>query len=60
VPDRPGVPQTFDEVTGNKAWVQELHDVYGGKIEDLNLISGLMAEDFPEGFALSDIAFRMP
>jgi hypothetical protein len=53
------VPQTFDEVTSNKVWAAELHDVYGGKIEDLDLIPGVMAEDFPEGFAFSDTAFRI-
>jgi hypothetical protein len=53
------VPQTFDEVTSNKVWAKELHDVYGGKLEDLDLIPGVMAEDFPEGFAFSDTAFRI-
>ena len=53
------MPQTFDEVTGNRAWARELHDVYGGRIEDLDLIPGLMAEDLPEGFAFSDTAFRI-
>jgi hypothetical protein len=53
------VPTTFDEVTSNKVWAQELHDVYGGRIEDLDLIPGVMAEDFPEGFAFSDTAFRI-
>jgi hypothetical protein len=53
------VPQTFDEVTSNKTWAAELHDVYGGAIEDLDLIPGVMAEDFPEGFAFSDTAFRI-
>jgi hypothetical protein len=53
------VPRTFDEVTSNKVWAKELHDVYGGTIEDLDLIPGVMAEDFPEGFAFSDTAFRI-
>jgi hypothetical protein len=53
------VPRTFEEVTSNKVWAKELHDVYGGKIEDLDLIPGVMAEDFPEGFAFSDTAFRI-
>jgi hypothetical protein len=52
-------PQTFDEVTSNQAWARELHEVYDGKIEDLDLIPGVMAEDFPEGFAFSDTAFRI-
>jgi Animal haem peroxidase len=53
------VPRTFDEVTSNPTWAKELHDVYDGKIEDLDLIPGLEAEDFPEGFAFSDTAFRI-
>jgi Animal haem peroxidase len=53
------VPQTFDEVTSNKTWARELHDVYDGKIDDLDLIPGVMAEDFPQGFAFSDTAFRI-
>jgi hypothetical protein len=52
------VPTTFDDVTSNKEWAQELHDVYDGRIEDLDLIPGVMAEDLPEGFAFSDTAFR--
>jgi heme peroxidase len=51
------VPRTFEEVTSNQVWA--LHDVYGGKIEDLDLIPGVMAEDFPQGFAFSETAFRI-
>jgi hypothetical protein len=53
------VPQTFEDVTSNKTWAAELHDVYDGKIEDLDLVPGVMAEDLPEGFAFSDTAFRI-
>ena len=53
------VPQTFEEVTSNAVWAKELHDVYNGKIDDLDLIPGVMAEDFPKGFAFSDTAFRI-
>jgi hypothetical protein len=53
------VPASFDEVTSNEAWAGELREVYGGKIEDLDLIPGVMAEDLPEGFAFSDTAFRI-
>ena len=53
------MPATFADVTTNSVWAQELHDVYDGKIEDLDLIPGLMAEDLPEGFAFSDTAFRI-
>jgi hypothetical protein len=53
------VPQTFEEVTSNKVWAQELREVYDGKLEDLDLIPGVMAEDLPAGFAFSDTAFRI-
>ena len=33
--------------------------MYDGKIADLDLIPGVMAEDLPEGFAFSDTAFRI-
>ncbi|MGH3194234.1 MAG: peroxidase family protein [Streptosporangiaceae bacterium] len=46
-------------MTSNEVWAGELRDVYDGKIEDLDLIPGVMAEDFPEGFAFSDTAFRI-
>jgi hypothetical protein len=53
------VPQSFEDVTSNKTWAAELADVYDGKIEDLDLVPGVMAEDLPEGFAFSDTAFRI-
>lgn len=53
------VPSSFEQVTSNRVWARELHDVYDGKLEDLDLIPGMMAEDLPEGFAFSDTAFRI-
>ena len=53
------VPETFDAVTSNKQWAAELHEVYGGDINLLDLIPGMFAEDRPEGFAFSDTAFRI-
>jgi len=53
------VPKSFAEVTSNKVWATELQEVYDDKIEDLDLLPGIMAEDFPEGFAFSDTAFRI-
>jgi hypothetical protein len=53
------VPKTFDDVTSNKQWAAELHDVYNGDIDSLDLIPGMFAEDRPEGFAFSDTAFRI-
>ncbi len=43
------VPTRFDEVTSNPQWAAELEDVYAGRIEDLDLVPGMMAEDLPDG-----------
>jgi Animal haem peroxidase len=53
------VPKTFADVTSNPEWAQELHDVYHGDIDALDVIPGMYAEDRPEGFAFSDTAFRI-
>ena len=53
------VPKTFADVTSNKQWAAELHDVYNGDIDSLDLIPGMFAEDRPDGFAFSDTAFRI-
>jgi len=52
------VPKTFEEITSNKQWAAELRDVYG-QLDRVDLISGMYAEDRPEGFAFSDTAFRI-
>jgi hypothetical protein len=53
------VPKAFADITSNKAWADELADVYGGQLERVDLISGMFAEDRPDGFAFSDTAFRI-
>ncbi|MDM7856466.1 peroxidase family protein [Cellulomonas alba] len=53
------VPESFADVTSNDVWARELDEVYEGRLEDLDLIPGVMAEDLPEGFAFSDTAFRI-
>jgi hypothetical protein len=53
------VPATFDDITSNKQWAEELHDVYDGDIDSVDLLPGMFAEDRPEGFAFSDTAFRI-
>ena len=52
------VPRSFDEITSNRQWAAELRDVYG-QLDRVDLISGMYAEDRPEGFAFSDTAFRI-
>jgi hypothetical protein len=53
------VPTTFDELSSNKEWVEELRSVYEDDLESVDLIAGMFAEDRPEGFAFSDTAFRI-
>ncbi len=53
------VPHTFEDITGNRDWAQELREVYNEDIDSVDLITGMFAEDRPEGFAFSDTAFRI-
>jgi hypothetical protein len=53
------VPETFDDITSNQQWAAELHAVYNGDIDSVDLLPGMFAEDRPEGFAFSDTAFRI-
>jgi hypothetical protein len=50
---------SIDEITSNKEWAAEINAVYGGDVEKVDAIVGLLAEDLPEGFAFSDTAFRI-
>jgi hypothetical protein len=52
-------PTTFEELTPNRDWAQELRDVYDGDIESVDLMVGNYAERLPKGFAFSDTAFRI-
>ena len=52
------VPTTFAELTSNKEWAKEIEEVYGD-LDRVDLMTGMYAEDRPEGFAFSDTAFRI-
>jgi hypothetical protein len=52
------VPKTFQELTDNVQWQQELEKIYGD-VERLDLLTGTLAETKPPGFAISDTAFRI-
>jgi hypothetical protein len=52
-------PRTFEELTDNPQWAQEISDVYGGDIEKVDLVVGMYAERLPKNFAFSDTAFRI-
>ena len=51
--------RSFGELCANPAWAAEIERVYGGKIEDVDLMVGLYAESPPPGFGFSDTAFRI-
>jgi hypothetical protein len=50
---------SFDELTDDPAWRQQLKRVYSNDIEKVDLMTGLYAEPLPEGFGFSDTAFRI-
>lgn len=49
---------TFEELTDNPVWAEELRQIYGD-IERVDLMVGLYAEPKPPGFGFSDTAFRI-
>jgi hypothetical protein len=50
--------KSFEELTDDPAWVEELKRVYGD-VERVDLMVGLYAEAPPPGFGFSDTAFRV-
>jgi Animal haem peroxidase len=52
------VPRTFEELAADPEWAGELKQVYG-RIEDVDLLTGMLAEPLPEGMAFGDTAFRV-
>lgn len=51
--------RSFEELTSNKIWADELRDLYKGDIDRVDTVVGMFAEDLPEGFGFSDTAFRV-
>jgi hypothetical protein len=49
---------SFEELTDNPAWAEELRQIYGD-VERVDLMVGLYAEPKPRGFGFSDTAFRI-
>ncbi len=49
---------TFEELTDNPVWAEELRRVYGD-VERVDLMIGMYAEPKPAGFGFSDTAFRV-
>ncbi len=57
------VPKTFEEITTDSQWREELREVYGD-VEDVDLLVGTLVEGrselgMPPGFGFSDTVFRI-
>jgi hypothetical protein len=50
---------SFETLTENPAWAEQLRQVYQNEIDRVDLIVGMFAERRPKGFAFSDTAFRI-
>jgi hypothetical protein len=51
--------KSFDELTDNQEWRDEIRRVYGNDLEKVDLMTGLYAEPLPKGFGFSETAFRV-
>jgi hypothetical protein len=51
--------RSFDELTDNKQWAEEIRRVYNNDIDKVDLQVGMYAEPVPPGFGFSDTAFRV-
>src|SRR5215218_3222651 len=51
--------ESFEDLTDNPEWVQELRRVYDDDVEQLDQMICMYAENPPQGFAFSDTAFRI-
>ncbi|MGH3115561.1 MAG: peroxidase family protein [Gaiellales bacterium] len=51
--------KTFEDLTPNVEWQEELRRVYDGDVDSVDLMIGLYAEKPPKGFGFSDTAFRV-
>lgn len=49
----------WEDLTDDKEAIKALDDVYGGNVDDLDLLVGLMAEKKIKGFAISETAFNI-
>jgi hypothetical protein len=50
--------RSFDEITPNRQWQEELRRVYS-EVDAVDLMIGMYAEQPPKGFGFSDTAFRV-
>jgi hypothetical protein len=50
---------SFEQITPNRQWQEEIREVYDGDLDAVDLQVGLLAEQAPKGFGFSDTAFRV-
>jgi hypothetical protein len=51
--------RSFDELTPNREWAEQIRRVYKNDIDKVDLQVGMYAEPLPPGFGFSDTAFRV-
>jgi hypothetical protein len=51
--------RSFEEITANKQWAEQMRRVYKNDIDKVDLQVGMYAEPTPPGFGFSDTAFRI-
>jgi hypothetical protein len=51
--------RSFEELTRNPQWAEEMRRVYDGDLDKVDLQVGMYAEPLPPGFGFSDTAFRI-
>ncbi|MDQ6744752.1 MAG: peroxidase [Actinomycetota bacterium] len=51
--------RSFEELTPNRQWAEEIRRVYSNDIDKVDLQVGMYAEPLPPGFGFSDTAFRV-
>jgi hypothetical protein len=50
---------SFEELTDNVTWRNQIRKVYGNDLSKVDLMTGLYAEPLPPGFGFSETAFRI-
>jgi hypothetical protein len=51
--------RSFDHLSDNSEWVEQMRRVYADDIDSVDLLIGLYAEPVPAGFGFSETAFRI-
>ncbi len=51
--------KSFEELTDNATWREQIRKVYNNDLSQVDLMTGLFAEPLPEGFGFSETAFRI-